>query len=329
MISGVLMNKQEKKYCILAYYFLRTIEDPKREVLTHKKFFENRDVTSRIYISEQGINGQMSAVQQDAYDYIEWMHSRPEFQDIQFKIDDYHEQVFPRKTVKYRKQLVALDEEVDLSNTGEHVTPEKWQEMLTSEEKSILLDVRNDYEWKIGHFEGAELPQCENFREFKSYAKKLKQEVDIQKTPVMMYCTGGIRCELYSAILKKEGFENVYQLDGGVINYGKKLGNQHWLGKLFVFDDRLAVPLSEEQGTVIGECHHCGKKNDNYYNCANMDCNRLFLCCPMCAEENFGCCEKDCQEAPRLRPYQKDTVHKPFRKKHNFVKDIINSSSCE
>lgn len=310
---------QERPYSILAYYLFAPIANPHHEVQQHKDFFETRDVTCRIYISEQGINGQMSASQQHALEYMEWMHARPEFKDVAFKVVDHPEHVFPRATVKYRKQLVALDAEVNLSNSGEHVSPAKWREMLESEHKHLLLDVRNDYEWKIGHFEGAELPKCETFRDFKRYADELKATVDPKSTPVMMYCTGGIRCELYSSILKEKGFEKVYQLEGGVINYGLKEGQSHWLGKLFVFDDRLAVPIAEEEeeAPVIGTCHHCGVSNEAYYNCANMDCNELFLCCPECLTKFVGCCQESCRCAPRVRPYQ-PLSHKPFRRWYHY-----------
>lgn len=302
---------------ILAYYHFGILKDPRAEVQTHKAFFEGRDVTCRIYISEQGINGQLSAIRHDAEAYIAWMHDRTEFQEVKFKIHPSHENVFPRATVKYRKQLVAIDTDVDLSMRGDHVTPEQWKKMLDdSESEKVLIDVRNDYEWKVGRFAGAELPPCETFREFTDYADKLKEKADPQKTPVMMYCTGGIRCEVYSAILKKKGFEKIYQLDGGIIGYGLDQGNKHWEGKLFVFDDRLAIPISDKgEAPVIGTCHHCNTANETYYNCANMDCNLLFLCCMTCLQKYLGCCCKTCTEGKRLRPYHQDGNHKPFRRK--------------
>lgn len=310
----------EKPYLVLAYYSFVTLGDPHKEVAEHKAFFKGRDVTCRIYLSEQGINGQMSASEKDAEAYMAWMHAKPEFAKISFKLHRHHEQTFPRATVKYRKQLVGLDVEVDLSQQGQHVSPAQWKEMLENEKNRILIDVRNDYEWKIGHFEGADLPACETFRAFKEYADKLSETVDQKETPVMMYCTGGIRCELYSAILKEKGFDKVYQLEGGIINYGLQQGTDHWLGKLFVFDDRLAVPLTDDQDkmTVISTCHHCHAPNDTYYNCANMDCNELFLCCPTCLPLHQGCCQESCQHAERLRPFQQ-VNHKPFRKRHHYT----------
>jgi len=308
---------------ILAYYLFTPIDDPQGEVSLHQAFLAEKDVSCRVYISEQGINGQLCAIREDAQLYIEWMQQRPEFKTVKFKIHPYHEHVFPRKTIKYRKQLVAIDTTVDLSNTGEHVPPKRWKEMLEcTEDEKILIDVRNDYEWKVGRFANAELPPCETFRDFTTYADELKEKTDPKKTPIMMYCTGGIRCELYSAILKEKGFEKVYQLDGGVIGYGLEEGSTHWLGKLFVFDDRLAVPICDQESPKIGICHHCGQTNDNYYNCANMDCNHLFLCCPDCLQEFAGCCGSDCMSAPRRRPFHEQNPHKPFRRWYHYEKDL-------
>lgn len=301
------------KYKVLAYYYIGTIENPQEEILKQKAFFDGLDFQGRIYISEQGINGQASAPEENAQKYIEWMKKDARFQEISFKLHDAKEHVFPKMTVKYRKQLVAIDCDVDFSLKGESVSPDRWKLMLDKRDDStLLLDVRNDYEWEVGHFEGAKLPKLETFREFPKYAKELKKTCDPQKTPVMMYCTGGIRCEFYSAVLRKEGFEKVYQLDGGVIGYGLQEGQDHWKGKLFVFDDRLVVPISEEAAEPISHCKHCNFSIDTYYNCANMDCNELFLCCKDCLKEHVGCCSLSCKEEGRVRPYKEDA--KPFRR---------------
>ncbi len=303
-------------YRVLAFYHFIPLADPHAEVERQRDFLAGRDATSRIYISEKGINGQMSLHEKYMQEYIDWMHGRPEFREVAFKVHQHHENVFPRLTIKYRKHLVAWDEEVDLAQKGEYATPEQWKAMLEANRDHLLIDVRNDYEWQLGHFEGAEQPPCESFRDFESYAEALKARVDPKEKPVMMYCTGGIRCELYSSILKKKGFEKIYQLEGGIIGYGLKVGSDHWLGKLFVFDDRLSVPISDQDTPVIGKCHHCEQPSDSYINCANMDCNRLYLCCPECLEKLSGCCQESCQQAPRLRPYQQENPHKPFRRRH-------------
>jgi len=314
---------QQEPYDVLAFYLFTDIEDPHAEVAKHKVFFANRDITSRIYISYQGINAQMSGLRKDTEAYIAWMRQDERFRDIDFKIHTHHEQAFPRATVKFRKQLVALDHDASPYQGGVHVKPAEWKRML--EEKTsntILLDVRNDYEWKIGHFEGAIKPRLDMFRLFPQYVQELKEEYDPATTRVMMYCTGGIRCELYSALMKEEGFQHVYQLEGGVIRYGLEEGDQQWQGKLFVFDDRLAVPLAEET-MPISTCHSCDAHSDTYYNCANMDCNALFLSCPTCAETLGGCCSKRCQEAPRIRAWKElqGKRPKPFRRKHLCAND--------
>lgn len=320
------MSTKNLDYDILAYYYFTTIPDAAQEVEAHRQFFRNREITSRIYISESGINGQMSGLRKDAEAYIKWMQQNPLFRGIKFKISPYHENVFPKQIVKYRKKLVAIDEDIDLLITGEHASPEKWKSLMESKEKPLLLDIRNDYEWEVGRFEGAERPPCETFRDFSNYTTELKQRVDPQNTSVMMYCTGGIRCELYSSILLKEGFKKVYQLDGGVINYGMEQGTKHWLGKLFVFDDRMTAPIADEEAPVIGHCFNCNTPNESYYNCANMDCNSLYLCCPDCLEKFQGCCSPNCQTASRVRPFHEQDAHKPFRKWYHYFKDKKESS---
>lgn len=313
------MTEKAHHFQVLAYYYFTTIEDPHLEVSRHLAFVQDKDIYCRVYLSHEGINGQMSASLEASQIYQEWIKSDPRFKDIVFKIHTHTEHVFPRTTVKFRKQLVAIDEKVDMSLTGERVSPEKWKEMLQRrDEKTLLLDVRNDYEWEIGHFEGAELPKLESFRQFPNYARQLKESCDPKETKVMMYCTGGIRCELYSALLKKEGFNQVYQLEGGIINYGLKEGHDLWRGKLFVFDDRLAVPVDEKTEEIISECRHCKTASDVYYNCANMDCNELFLSCSECAEKLKGCCCKQCTQTSRLRPYVQKDRPKPFRRAHYY-----------
>jgi len=312
------MKNNRQPYTILAYYAFTDIDNPKEEISLHNAFLNNRDITCRIYISEQGINGQLCAAASDAKEYQEWMLARPEFCNMPFKQHLHHEHVFPRRTVKYRCRLVGYDREINLAHRGQYLSPTEWKNMLEQTQKVLLFDVRNDYEWMLGHFEGATLPPCKNFREFEQYAEKLAKDYDPKTTPVMMYCTGGIRCELYSSILREKNFQEVYQLEGGIIHYGQKVGAKHWLGKLFVFDDRLSIPICEEESPVIGMCHHCKKDSEMYYNCSSMDCNTLFLCCEDCLRTYKGCCSSECQNSQRIRPLHHQHPHKPFRRKHHY-----------
>ncbi|MFZ0565988.1 MAG: rhodanese-related sulfurtransferase [Chlamydiales bacterium] len=309
----------KKNYQVLAYYHFVPIDDPLLEIKKHKKFFENKSSLGRIYISEEGINGQLSGESEDMEAYEAWLKEDERFSSMPVKIHPSDRQVFPRLTIKYRKQLVALDQKVNLAKRADKVSSTQWKAMLESGEY-LILDVRNHYEWEIGHFEGAVLPPLNTFREFPSYADRLSEELDPKKTKIMMCCTGGIRCELFSALLIEKGFEKVYQLDGGILNYGLQEGSKHWKGKVFVFDDRLAVSIDGKETLPISKCHHCHLACDTYYNCANMDCNQLFICCPSCHEIYEGCCQKACQSASHRRPYSAGQGNTPFRRKHLIEK---------
>lgn len=296
------------EYWIIAAYHLTPIADPAAVVEDHKKFFSCRDVACRIYVSREGLNIQMSARADHGAEYQEWLKGL--FGEVVFKVHQGKEHVFPRVTVKVRKQLVALDWAVDLANRGEAVSSAEWREMLEEQDAdTVVIDTRNEYEWQVGHFEGAELPKCGSFREFPEYTRELKEVRDPKKTRVLMYCTGGIRCEYYSALMKEEGFEEVYHLKGGVIQYGLEEGDKGWKGKLFVFDDRLVVPLAGE-AAPIAECTLCLVPCDRYVNCANVDCNELFVVCGSCFEKEQGCCSAECRGAPRVRA----PSEKPFRR---------------
>ena len=312
-------------YTVIAYYLFTPIEEPHLEVKKQKVFCENRDMKGRIYISEEGINGQLSGSKKDAEAYMKWIKLDPRFKEAEFKLHPDSRNVFSKMTIKYRKEIVAVGEDVDVKKTGEHLDALAWDKMLDErDDDTIVIDTRNDYEWKVGHFEGADLPNLKTFREFPKYARDLKKERDPKKTKVMMYCTGGIRCELYSALMKEEGFENVYQLDGGVIKYGLDKHAKNWRGKLFVFDDRMVVPISGSDNETISECHYCKTKTDYYYNCANMDCNELIIACKECYTSHKGCCSKTCLEG-RVRPIQDGDHNTPFRKLPFEEKQKLNS----
>ncbi len=304
-----------QQYWVLAFYHFMEIESPELEVKKLKKYFKNKDVRGRIYLSKEGINAQMSIFSSEGKNFIEWIKKDPLYQNVYLKVHLEKEHTFFKMTIKAREQLVAFDQKIDLANTGKHVSAKEWKKMLEEkDEDTILIDVRNDYEWKVGHFEGAQLPDCSSFREFPKYTENLKKKIDPKKTKIMMYCTGGIRCEYYSAYLKEEGFENIFQLDGGVIEYGLQEGREHWKGKLFVFDDRLTVDISNNTSQSISLCLECNNPCSTYYNCANMDCNELFICCADCIHKNDGCCSKKCKEKGVIRKYDQNDHPKPFRK---------------
>lgn len=299
------------------------MDDPEKEVQKHKQFFKNRDMTCRIYIGKDGINGQASGLKEDALAYIEWLKSDPRFEDIDIKIHTHHENVFPRVSIKERKEIVALGQEVDFSKQAKHLTPTEWKEMLESNEEKFLIDVRNEYETAIGHFEGSVLPKLNTFKEFREYAKELANTLD-PNTVIMMCCTGGIRCEAFSPFFIEKGFTKIYQLKGGIVRYGLEEGAKYWKGKLFVFDERLAVPLDGNNTPPISVCKYCDSPCDVYYNCANCDCNDLFLSCSSCLHLHQGCCSQECVDSPRIRPYVREG-NKPFKRLHVCSLERISS----
>lgn len=308
-------------YKVLAFYDFIPVSEPKAMVKKWLTHFKDQDVRGRIYISEEGINAQMST--HEDLDVTPWILEQ--FPNADIKVHMYDEHPFARLQIKYRKQLVALDMKVDVNNCAKHVSAKEWKEMLDENDpKTLVLDVRNEYEWEVGHFKGALEPKMDTFREFPAFAEKIANEVD-KDTRILMYCTGGIRCELFSPMLKEKGFEKVFQLKGGVIRYGNEEGSKHWDGKLFVFDDRMTVPLSNEETKTISHCHECGCEAETFYNCAHMDCNDLFISCPSCAEKLQGCCSKECTTAERVRTFKKDERVRPYRRLTESEKEELSS----
>jgi len=303
-------------YSVFAYYVIHPLEDPEKERKEHDRFLRTLDSKGRIYISSEGVNAQLSLHNKDVEPFLEWLLSDQRYASADVKIHHWPEHPFHRLSVKVKKELVAMNQEVDFEKRGRYLTPKEWRfEMEKRDPNTLVIDVRNKYESDIGHFEGAVCPNLETFREFPSFVKELAERVDPEKTKVLMYCTGGIRCEVYSPLLKEAGFKEIFQLKGGVIGYGIEEGQSHWRGKLFVFDDRLVVPISKEEAEPIASCKFCQEKYDSYHNCANMDCNALFIACPNCIEKEEGCCQKGCLETGRVRKIEKSSSHpKPFRR---------------
>lgn len=299
---------------VIAYYFIGPIEDPVEEVKRHKDFLQKCDSRARIYFSKDGINAQMSIHENDFESYKKFLYSDARFNSIDLKVDRVKKHPFPKLTIKTRKELVSVRRQIDFSKRGEYIDPKEFRSELEKGDKNtIVLDVRNDYESQIGCFEGAIKPKITCFRDFEPWVKELSKKYDTRKTKVLMYCTGGIRCEFFSPMLKEAGFEKVFQLKGGVIRYGNQEGSAFFKGKLFVFDDRLVVPISDDPVETIATCAYCLSKIDRVYNCANMSCNALFVACRSCAREHKGCCKEGCKSG-RIREFVDQEDATPYRK---------------
>jgi UPF0176 protein len=305
---------------VLLYYGFAAITDPEAFAAQHEALCRDLGLLGRIYIAREGINGTCAGPLAATHAYRDALRATPGFEDIAFKVDHATVVPFEKLRVRVRPTIVNLGLERDIvpaEEGGDYVEPAEWRAMLDGDEPYVLLDVRNGFEWDVGHFRGAVRAPFERFHEFPKWAAQL----DIPKdTRVLMYCTGGIRCEKFSGLLRREGFENVGQLHGGILRYAAEQGGEHFEGDCFVFDDRLRVDIGGSANTW-SRCAHCGALSTRPQNCANMDCHTLFVCCEACAMAEHATCSAACRKAPRLRRFDAEHLHRPFRSKGRELPD--------
>lgn len=292
-----LLHKETFTRKTISFYKYFEIEDPQdfRDMLFMK--WTEFNCFGRIYIAREGINAQMSVPEHYFEQFMIFLYSIPALNQVPIKyaIEDDGKSFF-KLTIKVRPKIVADGLEhgtYDLSKVGKHLTAIEFHEALDAP-ATIVVDMRNHYESEIGHFKNAFCPDVDTFREeIQLVVDKFKDEKDKK---FLLYCTGGIRCEKASSFLLNEGFSDVSQLYGGIIEYAqqiKKLGvESKFYGKNFVFDERLGESID---GQIISHCHQCGKSADTHTNCANDDCHLLFIQCKACAEKYEGCCSEECQ----------------------------------
>tara|TARA_B100000767_G_scaffold68103_1_gene64605 strand:- start:344 stop:1396 length:1053 start_codon:yes stop_codon:yes gene_type:complete len=259
-------------------------------------------VLGRIYLANEGVNAQLSVPESNFEEFVELVHANPFFKDINFKnaVEDDGNSFF-KLTIKVRKQIVSdglPTDEYDVTNVGNHLDAKSWNKAL--EKGATVVDMRNHYESEIGNFKGAICPDVETFKEELPKVKKMLEGKERKK--ILLYCTGGIRCEKTSAYLRHHGFRDVNQLHGGIIDYARQLEqdvtlNNNFVGKNFVFDERRGERISED---IISSCHQCDKPFDTHVNCRNVNCNLLFLQCDSCKEKYENCCSIECIEIVKL-----------------------------
>ncbi len=305
-------------YKVILYYNFKPIEQVGSFISDHKRFCKDLQLKGRVYVSDEGINGTLSGKIADIEQYEAFLRSQPGFGDTEFKEDFSDTIPFAKLIVKHRPEIVSLKADVELNPATEgegHLSPSEWRRVMESGEDYIMIDVRNNYESKIGHFEGALLPDLENFYDFPKWVDEANLDKDKK---IMMYCTGGIRCEKFSILMRKKGFHDVNQLHGGILNYAKEEKGVHFKGKCFVFDDRLVVPVNPDDEEPISHCEISGVPCDTYINCANMECNRLFICSEEAAVTMEGCCCEECKQSPKRRPFDRQNAYAPFRKWYHY-----------
>lgn len=294
-----VMRMTEAPYQVLLYYFYVEITDPDAYRDEHRALCESLELLGRIIVGKEGINGTLSGTVENCQRYMKALRADPLTADIEFKIDPEEGHVFPKLSVKSRDEIVTLGlGEEDFSpneTTGNYLNPEQWKEAM-SDPNAVIIDTRNDYEWKLGKFKNAILPPVESFRDLPQWIKDNREQFEGKK--ILAYCTGGIRCEKFSGYLVREGFEDVNQLHGGIVTYGKDpvVQGEDYEGQCYVFDERIGVPVNTKNPSVIARCVHCGEPCERYINCSNKHgCNEQHFSCESCDEKSQGCCSEKCQ----------------------------------
>lgn len=300
----------------LSFYAYAHIADP--QAFRDALFLEwsKLDVLGRIYVAEEGINAQLSLPAENMSAFKTYLDTYPFMKDIRLNVAVEHDnKSFLKLTIKVREKIVAdglNDDTFDVTDIGVHLKAREFHEMM-ADPNTVVLDMRNHYESEVGHFEGAVTPDVTTFRESLPIIDKMLEEHKEDKN-LLMYCTGGIRCEKASAYFKHKGFKNVYQLEGGIIEYTRQVKAEglesKFIGKNFVFDNRLGERITQD---IIAHCHQCGKPCDTHTNCANEGCHLLFIQCPECAESMKGCCCSDCKDIVMLPEEQQKALRKGKR----------------
>lgn len=281
-------------YQVLLFYKYVTVESPQDVADWVRGKAERLKLTGRVIVAEEGINGTLEGKKAATEQFAQEFLQNPIFSDVQIKRSDGTGYSFPRLSVKVRKEIVgtrfSYDEADPRVKTATHLPPEELKQWYESGKEFVVVDMRNDYEFASGHFKNSINPELENSRDLPKALEKLEP---IKNKTVLTVCTGGVRCEKMSAYLMNKGFENVYQLDGGIHSYMEKYPGQDYLGTLYTFDNRLVMDFGGER-EVIGTCKLCGEKTEKYVNCKNNNCHLHFLACNKCTngqKVNCGTCE--------------------------------------
>lgn len=292
-----MLNTEEAR-TTLSFYQYAQIPNPDIFRDHFYQLLEPLGVLGRIYIAKEGVNGQMSLPTTNMASFKSTINEIDFLNGIRLNIaiEDDGKSFF-KLMIKVRDKIVAdglSDESFDVTDKGIHLSAKAFNE-LTDKGDTIIVDMRNHYESEVGHFKNALTPDVETFRESLPIVVKLLEKK--KDKAIVMYCTGGIRCEKASAYLKHNGFENVYQLEGGIIEYTRQVESEQlpnkFVGKNFVFDERMGERITSD---VIAQCHQCGNACDQHVNCANDACHILFIQCTSCAESYADCCSVKCKE---------------------------------
>lgn len=294
-----IMKEEKKDFDIILFYKYVEIIDPIALMREQKILCDKLGLKGRVLIATEGINATLEGTVSNIDTYIETLRTSEYFKDVHIKRSKGTGNAFPKLSVKVRKEIVTTglpkEEDIDPNKvTGKKLKAEELRAWFEENKDFCIVDMRNDYEFESGHFEGSIPSGMEYFRDLPKVVHGLNHLKD--KT-VLTVCTGGVRCEKASGYLVKQGFEDVYQLDGGIVTYMEKYPSKDFLGSLYVFDGRLTMNFdTPETHKVVGKCSKCGNLSENYINCANLSCHAHVICCAGCLnEKGLGYCSKTCE----------------------------------
>ena len=294
---------------VILYYAFTPLEDPEAIRLWQQGLAESLGLRGRVIIAPHGINGTLGGSLPSLKKYVSATKKYPGFKSIDFKWSDGTGKEFPRLSIKTKTELVAFGSPQEIVvdrngvvNGGKHIKPYEVNKLVESRgEEVVFFDGRNAFEAKIGRFKNAVVPDVSTSRDFVQEIESGKYD-HLKDRPIITYCTGGIRCEILSSVMVKRGFKEVYQIEGGIVRYGKKYGDEgHWEGSLYTFDSRMAINFSDKT-KVIGECEKCGSATKDFRNCSTASCHSLILLCDSCAKlpSNLSCTHENAEANSEL-----------------------------
>jgi len=320
---ATLLEEAGEDRLTLSFYKYAKIGNPqlfRNHLFIH---WNEMEVLGRIYVANEGINAQLSVPARNFQKFKDFLDDIYFLEGVRLNIAiEQDNKSFLKLKVKVRKKIVAdglNDASFDVTNKGVHVDAEQFNTLI-DDPNTVLVDMRNHYESEIGHFKGAITPDVDTFRDSLPIIEEDLKEYKEEKN-LVMYCTGGIRCEKASAYYKHKGFKNVFQLEGGIIEYARQVRQKgldnKFLGKNFVFDHRRGERISED---IISNCHQCGKPCDTHINCANEACHLLFIQCDECAEKMEHCCSQECVEVIHLPEEEQKRLRSGLRNSNKIFK---------
>lgn len=324
--------EKEAQYQVLLYYNFVTIDDPEQFAADHLEMCNEIGLKGRILVAENGVNGTVSGTIEQTKAYMDQMHADPMFEDTVFKIDEHDEHAFSKMHVRAREELVTLrlDDATDPRDlTAQYLEPTEFYEAM-QDENTVILDTRNDYEYDVGHFRGAIRPDIKTFRELPQWVQENEHLFKDKK--VLTYCTGGVRCEVFTGWFMNEGFD-VAQLEGGIVSYGQdpEVQGKLWDGMCYVFDNRLTIPINQTDHVVIGRDYFDDEPCERYVNCANPECNKQILCSEKNEHKYLRGCTDECRKSPRnmyVKEHdltEEEVVERLNALEQDTIKETVNS----